>query len=73
MEHIDEEIARLLLDLGIDKANLNWTTRVTMILAILLVSYIVTKLFRHALIPAVRKAEDNGEDQSHVGRLLVQR
>ena len=55
MEHIDEEIARLLLDLGIDKANLNWTTRVTMILAILLVSYIVTKLFRHALIPAVRK------------------
>ena len=55
MEHIDEEIARLLLDLGIDKENLNWTTRVTMILAILLVSYIVTKLFRHALIPAVRK------------------
>ena len=55
MEHIDEEIARLLLDLGIDKANLNWTTRVTMILAILLVAYIVTKLFRHALIPAVRK------------------
>ena len=55
MEHIDEEIARLLLDLGIDKANLNWTTRVTMILAILLISYIVTKLFRHALIPAVRK------------------
>ncbi len=55
MEHIDEEIARLLLDLGIDKANLNWTTRVTMILVILLVSYIVTKLFRHALIPAVRK------------------
>lgn len=55
MEHIDEEIARILLDLGIDKANLNWTTRMTMILAILLVSYIVTKLFRHALIPAVRK------------------
>ena len=55
MEHIDEEIARLLLGIGIDKANLNWTTRVTMILAILLVSYIVTKVFRHVLIPAVRK------------------
>ena len=55
MEHIDEEIARLLLGMGIDKANLNWTTRVTMILAILLVSYIVTKVFRHVLIPAVRK------------------
>lgn len=55
MEHIDEEIARLLSDMGIDKANLDWTTRVILILAILLVSYIVTKLFRHALIPAVRK------------------
>ena len=55
MEHLDEEIARALMGLGIDKANLDWTTRVILILAILLVSYIVTKLFRHALIPAVRK------------------
>lgn len=55
MEHLDEEIARILLDVGIDKANLNWTTRVILILAILLVSYVVTKLFRYALIPAVRK------------------
>ena len=55
MEHIDEEIARVLMEMGIDKSNLDWTTRVILILAILLVSYIVTKLFRHALIPAVRK------------------
>ena len=37
MEHLDEEIARALMGLGIDKANLDWTTRVILILAILLV------------------------------------
>ncbi len=55
MEHLDEEITLILLNLGIDKANLNWTTRVFLLVAILLVTFVVTKIFRHAVIPSIRK------------------
>ena len=41
--------------MGIDKENLSWSTRLTLIALILLISYIITKLFRHLVIPAVHK------------------
>lgn len=41
--------------MGIDKENISWSTRLTLIALILLISYIITKLFRHLVIPAVHK------------------
>lgn len=55
MEDLYVEIARQLSDMGIDKENLNWSTRLTLVALILLISYIMTKLFRHLVIPAVHK------------------
>lgn len=49
------EVARQLSDMGIDKENLSWSTRLTLVALILLISYIMTKLFRHLVIPAVHK------------------
>ena len=53
MEDLYLEVARQLSDMGIDKENLSWSTRLTLVALILLISYIMTKLFRHLVIPAV--------------------
>ena len=55
MEDLYVEIAQQLSDMGIDKENLSWSTRLTLVALILLISYIMTKLFRHLVIPAVHK------------------
>lgn len=55
MEDLYVETAQQLSDMGIDKENLSWSTRLTLIALILLISYIITKLFRHLVIPAVHK------------------
>lgn len=55
MEDLYVEIAQQLSDMGIDKENISWSTRLTLIALILLISYIITKLFRHLVIPAVYK------------------
>lgn len=55
MEDLYVEIAQQLSDMGIDKENISWSTRLTLIALILLISYIITKLFRHLIIPAVHK------------------
>lgn len=55
MEDLYVEIAQQLSDMGIDKENISWSTRLTLIALILLISYIITKLFRHLVIPAVHK------------------
>ena len=55
MEDLYVEIAQQLSDMGIDKENIRWSTRLTLIALILLISYIITKLFRHLVIPAVHK------------------
>ena len=55
MEYLYVEIAQQLSDMGIDKENISWSTRLTLIALILLISYIITKLFRHLVIPAVHK------------------
>lgn len=55
MEDLYLEVAQQLSDMGIDKENLSWSTRLTLVVLILLVSYIITKLFRHLVMPAVHK------------------
>lgn len=55
MEDLYLEVARQLSDMGIDKENLSWSTRLTLVALILLISYIMSKLFRHLVIPAVHK------------------
>ena len=55
MEDLYVEIAQQLSDMGMDKENLSWSTRLTLVALILLISYIMTKLFRHLVIPAVHK------------------
>lgn len=55
MENLYLEVARQLSDMGIDKENPSWSTRLTLVALILLISYIMTKLFRHLVIPAVHK------------------
>lgn len=55
MEDLYLEVARQLSDMGIDKENLSWSTRLTLVILILLISYIITKLFRHLVIPTVHK------------------
>lgn len=55
MEDLYLEVARQLSDMGIDKENLSWSTRLTLVALILLISYIMTKLFRHLVIPAIHK------------------
>lgn len=55
MEDLYVEIAQQLSDMGIDKENLSWSTRLTLVALILLISYIMTKLFRHLVVPAVHK------------------
>lgn len=55
MEDLYVEIAQQLSDMGIDKENISWSTRLTLIALILLISYIITKLFRHLVIPAVHR------------------
>lgn len=55
MKDLYLEVARQLSDMGIDKENLSWSTRLTLVALILLISYIMTKLFRHLVIPAVHK------------------
>ena len=55
MEDLYLEVAQQLSDMGIDKENLSWSTRLTLVVLILLISYIITKLFRHLVIPAVHK------------------
>lgn len=55
MEDLYLEVARQLSDMGIDKENLSWSTRLTLVALILLISYIMTRLFRHLVIPAVHK------------------
>ena len=55
MNEVNEEIAQILTLLGIQKENLSWSTRITIIIGILLIAYLATKLFRHLIMPVIRK------------------
>ena len=55
MNTLNQEIAQLLQQTGIAQNDLSWNTQVVLILAILLISYLTTLVFRHLIMPAVRK------------------
>lgn len=55
MDNLYQEVAHQLSEMGIDQTNISWSTRFTLVIVILLVSYIITKLFRHLVMPAVQK------------------
>lgn len=55
MNTLNQEIAQLLQQTGIEKNDLSWSTQVVLILVILLISYLMTLVFRHLIMPAVRK------------------
>ena len=55
MNTLNQEIAQLLQQTGIEKNDLSWSTQVVLILAILLISYLMTLVFRHLIMPAARK------------------
>ncbi len=53
--NINNEIALLLQNIGMEKDDINWGTQITIFLIILLITYLCTKLFRHLVIPIIHK------------------
>lgn len=53
--NINNEIALLLQNIGMEKDDINWGTQITIFLIILLITYLCTKLFRHLVIPVIHK------------------
>lgn len=55
MEVINQSISRFLEYLGIDKSNLDWSVQLALILGVVVISFLCTKIFRHLIIPTVKK------------------
>lgn len=55
MKELNEEIARLLVGTGWVEEHIEWTTRVIVLLGIILVCYMATLLFNRLVIPALQK------------------
>ena len=55
MDNLNQGIAAFLYNLGIEKSNLNWGTRITILAGVLLLAYIITKIFHYLIIPAIHK------------------
>lgn len=53
--NINNEIALLLQNIGMEKDDINWGTQIIIFLIILLITYLCTKLFRHLVIPIIHK------------------
>ena len=52
---VTKEIALLLQNLGVEKNVINWGTQLTILAAIIIITYLCTKLFRHVVIPLIHK------------------
>ena len=52
---VTKEIALLLQNLGVEKNDINWGTQLTILAAIIIMTYLCTKLFRHVVIPLIHK------------------
>ncbi len=55
MEHINEEMMKLLVDTGLVENDMTWAARIAVIVAMLLIVFIVNVLFKHAIVPAVHR------------------
>ena len=50
---LNEEIALLLQNIGVEKSDINWGTQLTLLAVILIITYLCTKAFRHIIIPLI--------------------
>lgn len=55
MKEISQYIAGWFTDMGIDPDYTSWSVRLTLLASIIIISYVVTKLVRHLVIPIVEK------------------
>ncbi len=55
MNYLSYKIAGFLYNMGIDKDNLSWGTRIILLAGVLLVAYIFTKVFHYFIMPAIHK------------------
>lgn len=55
MDYLSYKIAGFLYNMGIDKDNLSWGTRIILLAGVLLVAYIFTKVFHYFIMPAIHK------------------
>ncbi len=55
MTDLNNFIANQLTHLGISPDDTSWSVRLTIIICILLVTYITTKIFRHLIMPIIQK------------------
>ena len=55
MEHIRIFLHQLLHGAGVGIAHRDWITQVAILLGIFVISYLATQLFRHLVMPAIRK------------------
>ncbi len=55
MEGLYTNVAHYLSELGIEQTNISWTTQLTFIIIILLISFLTTKIFRLLIMPAIHK------------------
>ena len=65
---LNEEIALLLQNIGVEKSDINWGTQLTLLAVILIITYLCTKAFRHI----ITYPQYNSTHQSKMGRLSVQ-
>lgn len=55
MKEVYSFISNILQNYGIGTEDIGWTTRLTVFACILLISYVITKIFRYVIIPMVQK------------------
>ena len=55
MEHIRIFLHQLLHGAGVGITHRDWITQVAILLGIFVISYLATQLFRHLVMPAIRK------------------
>ncbi len=55
MDYLSYKIAGFLYNMGIDKDNLSWGTRIILLAGVLLVAYIFTKVFHYFIMPTIHK------------------
>lgn len=55
MNTLTYEVSTLLYSLGINEENLNWGTRIILLVCVFALAYVITKIFHYFIIPVVHK------------------
>ena len=76
MNTLTYEVSTLLYSLGINEENLNWGTRIILLVCVFALAYVITKIFHYFIIPVVHKitskTKATWDDYLNVGRLSFQ-